>query len=305
MAEFRLFSGSAHPELANEISLRLGLKISPSEIHRFLDGEFKIRLLDEVKGKTCFVLQPTSKPAAENLLELLMYIDALKRAKAKKIVAVMPWFGFARQDWISKPGEPVTAELAAKMIEAAGCDAVLALDLHSEKIKKFFKKIDVLELSAMPLLVEYLNGKHFNGLVIVAPDAGSAKKVKKLAKELHAGIAIIEKHRPRENVSEVKGFSGEVSGKTVLMLDDMIDTAGTITTSAEAVKERGAKEVYVAATHGVLSGPAIERIHRSPIKEVIVTNSLPIEAGKRISQLKILSVAGILAEGIQKLAGKK
>ena len=295
--KLKIFTGNAHPQLAAEIAEYLGVEVSAAHVKRFSDGEINVAIDESVRGADTFVIQPTCSPVNENIMELLILIDALRRASARRITAVLPYYGYARQDRKAKARDPITAKLVANLLTAAGTRRVLAVDLHAGQIQGFFD-IPVDHLLGVPILAEYFLNKQMNDLVVVSPDLGGVTRARALAERVHAPLAIIDKRRPMPNVSEVMHIIGDVKGKTVVMIDDIIDTAGTITMGASALMDRGAKEVYACCTHPVLSGHAIEKLAKSPIKEVVVTNTIPLGPEKILDKLKVLSVAPLIGEAI-------
>ncbi|MGE5591755.1 MAG: ribose-phosphate diphosphokinase [Bacillota bacterium] len=296
----KIFTGNANPELARAIASHLGTQLGDLEVGRFSNGEIQVMLNESVRGHDTFVIQPTSDPVNDNLMELLIIIDALRRASARRITAVVPYYGYARQDRKTRPREPITAKLVANLITMAGARRVLTMDLHAGQIQGFFD-IPVDHLQGVPILAEYLSRKDLQDPVIVSPDTGGVPRAGALAKRLGASIAIIDKRRPRPNVAEVMNVIGEVQGRTCIVVDDMIDTAGTLAQGSLALFERGAKEVYSCATHAVLSGPAVQRLKDSPIKEVVVTDTIPIQPEKRFDKLVELSVAKLFGEAIVRI----
>lgn len=288
---------NSNPILAEQIAEKIGVPISKSSVARFSDGEVQINIEESIRGCDTFVIQSTSAPANEHIMELLIMIDALKRASAKTINVVLPYYGYARQDRKARAREPITAKLVANLLETAGATRVITLDLHATQIQGFFD-IPVDQLQAVPLLSDYFKEKQLDDIVIVSPDHGGVVRARKMADRLKAPIAIIDKRRPKPNVSEVMNIVGNIEGKTAIIIDDIIDTAGTITLAANALVESGAKEVYACCTHPVLSGPAIERIANSKIKELVVTNSIPLSEDKLIDKIRPLSVAPLLAKAI-------
>lgn len=299
----KIFTGNAYPELAKDIANRLGLSVGESQVTTFSDGEISVNIAETVRGLDVFVIQPTSSPVNNNLMELLIMIDALKRASAGRITAVIPYYGYARQDRKAKARDPITAKLVADLITAAGADRVLTMDLHAAQIQGYFN-IPVDNLIGAPILGDYFieNGfKDCEDVVVVSPDLGSVTRARKFADRLNAPIAIIDKRRPKANVCEVMNIIGDVKGKRVILIDDMIDTAGTICNAANALVERGASEVYACCSHGVLSGPAIERIQASAIKELVVLNTIHLEDEKMIDKIKTLSIAPLFAEAIKRI----
>lgn len=297
--ELRLISGTANRPLAEEIAKYLKVKLTPVDIYQFDDGEIYARILESVRGSDIYIIQPTSPDVNFNLMQLLIIIDALKRSSPQMVTAVIPYFGYSRQDRKAKAREPITAKLAAKMIEAAGADRVMTLELHVDQVQGFFD-IPSDNLDIRPLHAEYLINKNFKEMVIVAGDVGGAKRARAIAEIVHSPIAIIDKRRDEKGVVKVEHVIGEVKGKTAILVDDMIDTAGTITEAASILKKGGAKEVYVLATHPVLSGPATERLQKSEIKEVIIANTIELPKEKRISKIKTISIAPLLAETIKR-----
>ena len=298
----KIFTGNANPELAQKISAYLSIPLGQAVVKTFSDGEIYVEIKENVRGADVFVIQPTCPPVNDHLMELLIMIDALRRASARRITAVMAYYGYARQDRKVIPRTPITAKLVANLITVAGARRVLTIDLHAGQIQGFFD-IPVDHLYAAPVLIRYLK-EEFRGkdLVIVSPDAGGVERARAYAKRLDAGLAIIDKRRLRPNESEVMNVVGDVRGKVAIILDDMIDTAGTMCKAAEALAERGAKEVHGMATHPVLSGPALERIKKSPMKSVVVTDTIPLrEEAQKLKKIKVLSVAELLGEAIRRI----
>jgi ribose-phosphate pyrophosphokinase len=295
--KLKIFSGNANMRLAEEIAEYLGVSVGESKVIRFSDGEIYAQINESVRGADVFVVQPTCYPVNENIMELLIVIDALKRASARRITAVVPYYGYARQDRKAKPRAPITAKLLANLVTASGAMRVITMDLHAGQIQAFFD-IPVDHLPGVPILAEYFLNKNLKDIIVVSPDLGGVPRSREMADRIGASIAIIDKRRPEPNVSEIMNIIGNVSGKTIIMIDDIIDTAGTITQGAVALLENGANEVYVCCTHGVLSGPAIERLQKSPIKEVIITNTIPLPENKVIDKIKVLSVAPLIGEAI-------
>jgi ribose-phosphate pyrophosphokinase len=294
----KVFSLNSNVSLAREIAKVIGVELGKSSVMRFSDGEIQINIEESVRGCNVYVIQSTSSPVNENLMELLIMIDALKRASAKTINIVMPYYGYARQDRKARAREPITAKLVANLLETAGATRVLCLDLHAPQIQGFFD-IPIDNLMGVPILSDYFKNKEFNGdIVIVSPDHGGVTRARKMAERLKAPIAIIDKRRPRPNVAEVMNIVGNIEGKIAILIDDIIDTAGTITLAANALVENGAAEVYACCTHAVLSGPAIERIQNSKIKELVVTNSIALPEEKKGDSIINLSVAGLIGEAI-------
>ncbi len=295
--KLKIFSGNANPELAEEIAQYLGVPVGAAKVTRFSDGEIQVKINESVRGADVFIIQPTCTPINENLMELLILIDAVRRASAKRITAVMPYYGYARQDRKTRARDPITAKLVANILTASGAKRVICMDLHAGQIQGFFD-IPVDHLPGVPILAEYLRKRGLENAVVVSPDLGGVTRARELAERIGAPIAIIDKRRPEPNVAEVTNIIGNIQDKTVVMVDDIIDTAGTITKGAEALKQRGAGDIYVCCTHPVLSGPAIERLKSAPIKEVIVTNTIPVKGEKMIDKIKVLSVAPLLGEAI-------
>jgi ribose-phosphate pyrophosphokinase len=297
----KIFTGNANPVVAREICESLGLPLGSASVKNFADGEIYLQIQENVRGADVFVVQPTSKPVDRNLMELLLMIDALKRASADRITAVLPYYGYARQDRKDKPRVPISAKLVAKLLEKAGADRILALDLHAAQIQGFFD-IPVDHLFATPVMIEYLKPLKTPATIVVSPDAGGVERARALAKRMTCPLAIIDKRRDDVNVAEVMHIIGEVDGKDCLIFDDLIDTAGTLVKGAEALFQAGAASVMAAATHAVLSRPAIERIESSRIKEVVLTNSIPLsEEARGCAKIRTLSVAPLLARAIQSI----
>lgn len=295
--KLKVFTCNANPELAKEIAEHIGVPLGNAQAVQFSDGECQIKLNESVRGCDVFVIQPTSAPVNEHLMELLVMVDALKRASAKSINVVIPYYGYARQDRKARARDPITAKLVANLIETAGAQRVITMDLHATQIQGFFD-IPVDHLLGVPILAKHFAEKGLQDIVVVSPDHGGVTRARKLAERLEAPIAIIDKRRPEPNVAEVMNIVGHIEGKTAIIIDDIIDTAGTITLAANALVEAGAREVYACCTHPVLSGPAIERITNSKIKELIVTNSIPLKEEKLTEKITVLSVAPIIGEAI-------
>lgn len=297
----KIISGNSHRSLSQEVADNLEVSLCDTKISSFSDGEIMIQINENVRGSDAFVIQSTSPPVNDNIIELLLIIDALKRASAGRITAVMPYYGYARQDRKVQPRVPISSKLVADIVTAAGANRVLAVDLHAGQIQGFFN-IPVDHLYAMPVLVEHIRSRQFKDLVIVSPDAGGVERARAFAKRLQCSLAIIDKRREVANVCEVMNVIGDVKGRDTLLLDDMIDTAGTTTQAAAALKEGGAKRVFAAATHAVLSGPAIDRINASVIEEIIVTNTIPLDSKKeKCRKLTVLSIAPLLADAIKRI----
>jgi len=299
--KFKIFSGSANTPLADEICAFLGMERGQASVTRFSDGEVYVQILENVRGADVFVLQPTCYPVDLHLMELLLMIDALKRASARRITPVMPYFGYARQDRKDKPRVPVSAKLVADLLTTAGADRALMVDLHAPQIQGFFN-IPVDHLFASPVLVDYFRKLNLPELTVVSPDAGGVERARFFAKKMDSALAIVDKRRTDMNVAEVMHVVGDVEGRTGLILDDIIDTGGTLVKAAEALLDNGAREVYACASHAVLSGPAVERISQSRLRQVVVTNTIPLgEAARNESKIKVLSVAGLIARAIQSI----
>lgn len=301
MGDLKIFSGNANPELAIQVANHLNLKLSPLTIKNFSDGEIFVRVEESVRGCDVFIIQPTCASVNENLMELLITVDALKRASAKTINVVVPYYGYARQDRKAKGREAITAKLVADMIGAAGADRVIAMDLHSGQLQGFFNvKVD--HLNALPTITNYLKAKDLADVVVVSPDTGGVARASQLAKRLDAPIAIIDKRRPDHNEVEVFNVIGEVNGKIAILLDDMIDTGGTICKAAEKLKEDGAVQVIAVATHPVFSGNAIYKLASSVIDEIVVTNTIPLaQEAKLVQKITQLSVADLFGEAISRI----
>lgn len=295
-----VFSLSSSKKLAQDIASILGTKVGDCKVHHFADGEILCEIGESVRGKDVFIVQSTSNPVTENLMEILVLTDALKRASAREITAVIPYFGYARQDRKAKPRQPITSKLIADLLTTAGVNRVVTVDLHAAQIQGFFD-IPVDEMQALPLLIKYFRKKKVQDLCVVSPDHGGATRARKMSEAFDCPIAIIDKRRPKPNVAEVMGIIGNVEGKNCILIDDMIDTAGTITAGVDMLKQKGAKDVYIACTHGVLSGPAIERLSTCAAKEVVITNTIEIPQEKKFDKLVSVSVAGLLAHTIENI----
>lgn len=296
----KVLNCNANKELAKDIAFNLGIPVGDAQVSTFSNGEIGVSINESIRGADVFVVQSTSSPVNDNLMELLIMIDALKRASAGRINAVMPFYGYARQDRKSKSREPITAKLVANLIEAAGADRVITMDLHAPQIQGFFD-IPVDHLYASPLIVNYFINKKLNDIVVVSPDVGGVTRARSLATKLDAPLAIIDKRRPKPNVSEVMNIIGDIADKDCIIVDDIVDTAGSIVNAAKVLKDMGAKDIYVACTHPVLSGPAFERVQDSAIKELIVTNTIPLPSNKPVDKIKVLSVASLFAEAIKRI----
>lgn len=296
--KLKLIAGNANPKLAEEIAKKMGIELSPATIGRFSDGEIQVKIADSVRGADCYVIQPTCAPVNENIMELLVIADALKRASARRITAVIPYYGYARQDRKAEPRVPITSKLVANLITASGIDRVLTVDLHARQIQGFFD-IPVDHLYARPVLFQYFKDLNLDNPIVVSPDAGGVERARAFAKFLNADLAIVDKRRPRPNEAAIMNIIGDVRGRNAIILDDMIDTGGTLTKVADAIKNAGAIKVYAAASHGVLSGQAIEKIQKSSLEEVVITNSIIHDA--ELPKIKVLSIASLLAEAITKI----
>ena len=300
--QIKLFSASANDQLAKEIAGILKLPLGQCDVKSFSDGETAISIYETVRGCDAFIIQPTSAPANDHLMQLLIMIDAMRRASASRITAVIPYFGYARQDRKNKARDPVTAKLVSNLITAAGADRVLTMDLHAPQIQGFFD-IPLDHLLGGPIMTAHYQHRNFvdENLVIVSPDLGSVARVRAFAESVNSPLAIIDKRRPMANACEVMNIIGDIKGKRCILVDDMIDTAGTIANGAAALMERGAIEVSACCTHAVLSGPAIERIQNSPLKELVVTNTIQLPSEKMIEKIRVLSVATMFAEAIERV----
>ncbi len=293
----KIFSGNANPQLAEEIANYLGVSVGAAKVTRFSDGEIQVKINESVRGADVFIIQPTSQPVNEHLMELLVMVDAVRRASARRITAVLPYYGYARQDRKTRARDPITAKLVANLLTASGARRVITMDLHAGQIQGFFD-IPVDHLPGVPILAQYFLQNKLENVVVVSPDLGGVTRARDLAERIGAPIAIIDKRRPEPNVAEVMNIIGAIQDKTVIMIDDIIDTAGTITQGAAALKKWGARDIYICCTHAVLSGPAISRLQESPIKEVLVTNTIAVPPDKIIPKMKVLSVAPLLGEAI-------
>jgi ribose-phosphate pyrophosphokinase len=296
----KLFSGNAHRPLAEDIAHHLDVKLGDADVSRFSDGEVYVQINENVRGEDVFIVQPTCPPVNDNLMELLVMTDAFKRASARRITAVLPYYGYGRQDRKPQSRVPISAKLVADLITAAGAHRVLAIDLHAGQIQGFFN-IPVDHLFAAPVLIDYLAEKALGDPVLVSPDAGGVERARAIAKRLKAGLAIIDKRRDGPNVAVFMHLIGEVKDKDVVVIDDMIDTAGTLIQAVEAVTREGARRVLACGVHPVLSGPAIKRIAASQIEELVITNSIPLAAAKELPKIRVLSVAPLLAEAIRRI----
>ena len=299
--ELKIFSGNANPALAKDICRYLGQELGAATVSSFSDGEIRVKIDENVRGADVFVVQSTCQPVNDSLMELLIIVDALKRSSANRITAVIPYFGYARQDRKDQPRVPISAKLAADLISTAGTDRVLTMDLHAGQIQGFFN-VPVDHLYALPVLLDYITKKKLTDLVVVSPDAGGVERARAFAKRLQANLAIIDKRREGPNQAQIMNIIGDVQGKSVLLLDDMIDTAGTIVQGAQACADKGAREVWTACTHAVLSGPALERLQQSCLSQVVVTNTIPLRGKEQVCpKLHQLSVAPLLGEAIRRI----
>lgn len=298
--DIKIFACNSNKPLAEKIAQQLGLPLSKCDVGTFSDGEIAISIGETVRGSDVFIIQSTCTPVNNNLMELLIMIDAMKRASAGRITAVIPYFGYARQDRKSKSRDPISAKLVADLIEAAGADRVLTMDLHAAQIQGFFD-VPLDHMEGMPILSQYLERKNLSDLVIVSPDLGSVNRARKLANRLDVPIAIIDKRRPKPNVSEIMNIIGDIKDKNLVIIDDIIDTAGTLCNAANALKERGAKSVRACATHGILSGPAVDRIRDSALEELVILDTIPLAPEKKLDKIKVETVAPLFAQAIQRI----
>ncbi len=298
--DVQVFTGTAHPALAQKITAYLGIRLGDATVGRFPDGEIEVKINEDVRGNDVFVVQPTCPPVNDNLMEALVLIDCLRRSSAGRITAVFPYFGYARKDRKDEGRVPISAKLVANLVVSAGVDRVLALDLHAAQIQGFFD-IPVDHLFASPVMVRHLKGLNLKDPVIVAPDVGGIKMARAYAKVLGAGLAIVDKRRISPEAAEAMHVIGEVEGKTVVLVDDMISTAGTITEAAKTVASHGAKEVYVCATHAVLCGPAIQRLSAAPVRSVVVTDTIPPASSSGVRALEVLTISELLGEAIRRI----
>ncbi len=297
--DLKLFSGTANPLLAERIAESLNRPLEPISIRRFSDGEIWVKFVENIRGADVFLIQPTCSPA-ENIMELLIMIDAARRASARRVTAVLPYYGYARQDRKDQPRVAITSKLIANLITTAGADRVLTMDLHAAQIQGFFD-IPLDHLYSSYVFVEYFRKKNIPDLTVVSPDIGSIKLARAYSKRLGAGLALVDKRRPKHNVAEVMHIIGDVKDRNVLIVDDMVDTAGTLVGAAQAMKEKGAKRIIAACTHPLLSGEAVQRIEKAPIDEMVVTDTIPVPEEKMMKKLKILSVASIFAQAIERI----
>jgi len=301
--DFLVFTGNANPGMAGELANHLGIQLGNAKIGRFSDGEITVEINQNVRARDVFVVQSTCAPTNDNLMELLVMVDALRRSSAERITAVIPYFGYARQDRRPRSSRvPISAKVVANLLQTVGVDRVLTMDLHADQIQGFFD-IPVDNIYASPTLLGDLRQKNYEDLMVVSPDVGGVVRARALAKQLNCDLAIIDKRRPKANVSEVMNVIGEIDGRNCVIMDDMIDTAGTLVKAAEVLKERGAKKVYAYCTHPVFSGPAVDRITASALDEVVVTNTIPLsDAGKACTKIRQLSIAPLFGETIQRIA---
>jgi ribose-phosphate pyrophosphokinase len=301
IGDLRVFSGLANPALGQAISAKLGVPLGKAHLSRFSDGEVWFQIEDNVRGTDVFVVQPTCPPVGENVMELLVMLDAFKRASAARITAVLPYYGYGRQDRKDRPRVPISAKLVADLLSTAGTDRVLAMDLHAAQIQGFFD-IPVDHLFAAPVIVEHVSTLNLPHLTVVSPDAGGVERARAYAKRLDAPLAIVDKRRDRPNVAEVHHVIGEVEGRTALIVDDLVDTGGTLDKVARAVKKAGAREVLASASHGILSGQALDMLETSPLSRLLVTDSIPLAADKcRCEKIKVLSIADLMARAIRNI----
>ena len=299
--KLRIFSGNANPDLAREIAAYLGTTVGDAVINRFNNGEVQVMINESVRGKDIFIVQPTCGPSVnDNVMELLIKADAFKRASASHITAIIPYYGYARQDRKARGREPITAKLMADLLESAGITRVVTIDLHAAQIQGFFN-IPFDHMPGGPILAEYIKEKNLDDMIVVSPDLGGVSRARNMAERLNCGLAIIDKRRPEPGVAEVMNLIGSVEGKTAILVDDMVDTAGSLTEGARALKKFGAKEIYACCTHPVLTDPALSRIAQSDITELVVTNTIPLPPAKKHPKIKVLSVAPILAETVLRI----
>ena len=298
--DYKFLTGNSNIKLAVAIAERMGKPLGKCTVKKFSDGEIAVNIQETVRGIDCYVIQPTSNPVNDNLMEMLIMIDAMKRASAGRINAVIPYYGYARQDRKAKPRDPITSKLVADLLVAAGADRIVTMDLHAAQIQGYFN-IPVDHLLGLPILIDYWKNKGMEDLIIVSPDHGSVTRARNLAEPLNVPIAIVDKRRPEPNKSEIMNIIGDIKGKNCILIDDMIDTAGTICNAAEALLNLGAKSVSACATHAVLSGPAIERLEKSSLDEVVLLDTIPLSEDKIIDKFKILSVAPLFAEAMSRI----
>lgn len=299
-SDYKIFTGNSHIELAKEIADIMGKPLGKATVTKFSDGEISVNIWESVRGIDVYIIQSTCSPVNDNLMELLIMIDAMKRASAGRINAIIPYYGYARQDRKAKARDPITAKLVADLIMAAGADRVLTMDLHANQIQGYFD-IPVDHLLGMPIIAKYFKEKQMEDLVVVSPDHGSVTRARNLAEFLNCPIAIIDKRRPEPNKSEIMNIIGNIDGKNCIIIDDMIDTAGTICNAANAIKDLGAKAVFAAATHPILSGPAVERLEASAIEELVLLNTVPLAEEKKLEKMTFLSVVPLFAEAMTRV----
>ena len=299
-ADYKIFTGNSNPAFAEEIAGIMGKPLGKSTVTKFSDGEISVNIWETVRGLDVYIIQSTCSPVNDNLMELLIMIDAMKRASAGRINAIIPYYGYARQDRKAKARDPITAKLVADLIMAAGADRVLTMDLHANQIQGYFD-IPVDHLLGMPILAKYFKERHMDDLVVVSPDHGSVTRARNLAQYLNCPIAIIDKRRPEPNKSEIMNIIGNIEDKNCIIIDDMIDTAGTICNAANAIKDLGARSVRAAATHPVLSGPAVDRMKASAIEELVLLNTVPLPEEKKLSKMTFLSAAPLFAEAMTRV----
>jgi len=304
--KLKIITGNANTELSKQIVQKLGVELSEAKVGRFSDGEIQVKIVDNVRGADCYIIQPTSSPVNENLMELLIIADALKRASAKRITAVMPYYGYGRQDRKAEPRVPITARLVANLLATSGITRVLTMDLHAGQIQGFFD-IPVDHLYGTPVILNYFHEKrtkdeNFKDIVVVSPDAGGVERARSFAKHFNADLAIVDKRRPRPNEAAIMNIIGDVKDKTCIILDDLVDTAGTLTKVAGAIKDKGAARVFATASHGVLSGNAKQKIQDSCIEELVITDSIPLSQNGPAEKIVVLSIASILAEAIMRIS---
>ncbi len=298
--KMKIFTGRAHPGLAEAIASHLGVGLAAMKVDRFRDGEIRVAIEESVRGTDVFVVQPTCPPVNENLIELLIIIDAMRRASAKTVTAVIPYYGYARQDRKTKARDPITAKLVANLLVTAGCDRMVTVDLHAGQVQGFFD-IPVDPLLAMPILSKYFEETGLEDFVVASPDIGGVARARVMAGKVHADLVVIDKRRPAPDVSEVMNIIGDVDGRSVVLVDDIIDTGGTLVQAAEALHGAGARDVYAACTHALLSGPARDILAASGIKKIVVTDTIPIDESRRPERMEVLSVAPLLAEAIRRI----
>ena len=299
-SDYKIFTGNSHIELAKEIADIMGKPLGKATVTKFSDGEISVNIWESVRGIDVYIIQSTCSPVNDNLMELLTMIDAMKRASAGRINAIIPYYGYARQDRKAKARDPISAKLVADLIATAGADRVLTMDLHANQIQGYFD-IPVDHLLGMPIIAKYFKEKQMEDLVVVSPDHGSVTRARNLAEFLNCPIAIIDKRRPEPNKSEIMNIIGNIDGKNCIIIDDMIDTAGTICNAANAIKDLGAKAVFAAATHPILSGPAVERLEASAIEELVLLNTVPLAEEKKLEKMTFLSVAPLFAEAMTRV----